>query len=401
MVGQLRDTRQRPQIPAANIWLSAFLMFVLRVRSFNSLEQELRRSKRLESFVGGHKPSADTVGRVLSGFDCAELRKLVVKTNRRAWRRKAIHQRVGESYRVVAVDAHELWSSRARCCRQCLVREKMVGKKNEKRKVKEYYHRVVVAQWVGVTPPGIVDLELIKPGEGEVVAAKRLLGRVLLNYSRLLDVITADALYLEAPFIRRVLDAGKHVVIVMKQEQRDLYRDADRLRALVKPRIIHEGTKTIRVWDIPDLRSFSTLGKAIRVVWSEEETVKCKIIGGNPTRVTEAGTWIWVTDLPSNVVPAAKIQQWGHDRWNLENRGFNELVNLWHMDHCFIHDTTAIVVLLLTLSVAFLLTYLFYERNLKPAARRFMTRLALASRLLEDFALMTGSNIWPSLQRSG
>lgn len=401
MVDQLTDARINPRIPTANIWLSAFLMFVLRIGSFNGLEQELRRAKRLESFVGRRKPSADTIGRVLSGFDRAELRKMVVKTNRGAWRRKAIHSRVGESYRIAAVDAHELWASRARCCQQCSVREVTVGKKDKKRKVKEYYHRVVVAQWVGVTPPGILDVELIKPGEGEVVAAKRLLERIFLNYSRLVDVITADALYLEAPFISTVLDAGKHVVIVMKQEQRDLYQDADRLRALFEPRIIHEGAKTIRAWDIPDLSSFRTLGRAIRVVWAEEETIKRKIIGGNPTQVPERETWIWVTDLPANVVPTAKIRQWGHDRWNLENRGFNELVNLWHMDHCFIHDSTAIEVLLLTLSLAFLLTYLFYERNLKPTARLFMTRLALTTRLLEDFALIAESNIWPSIQRSG
>ena len=245
-------------------------MFVLRLGSLNGLEQELRRAKRLESFVGGRKPSADTIARVASGFDCAGLRAMVVEIHRGAWRRKAIHQRVGESYRIVAFDGHELWASRARCCQQCSVREVTIGEKDNKRKVNEYYHRVVVAQWVGVTPPGILDVELIKPGEGEVVAAKRLLERILVNYSRLVDVITADALYLEAPFINAVLDAGKHVVIVMKQEQRDLYQDADRLRALFKPQVIEEGSKTIRVWDMPDLSSFGTLGKPVRVVLAEE-----------------------------------------------------------------------------------------------------------------------------------
>lgn len=401
LVDQLRDRRQRPQIPTSNVWLSGFLMFVLRLKSLNGLEQELRRARHLESFVGKPKPSADTIGRAYSEFDCATLRRMKVEINRRAWRRKAMHTRVGESYRVVATDGHELWTSRSRCCQDCLVREVTVGKKNKKRKVKEYYHRVVVAQWVGVTPPGIVDLELVRSGEGEVVAAKRLLDRVFLNYSRLIDVITADALYLEAPFISTVLDAGKHFVIVMKQEKRDLYQDADRLRAVLKPRIIKERPKTIQMWDIPELTSFGTLGKAVRVVWAEEQTTKQKIIGGNPAEVQEEETWIWVTDFPTNVVPACKIRQWGHDRWNLENRGFNELVNLWHMDHCFIHHITAIEALLLTLSLAFLLTYLFYERNLKPSARRFMTRLAMASRLFEDLALIAGSNIWPSIQRSG
>ena len=38
----------------------------------------------------------------------------------------------------------------------------------------EYYHRIVVGQWVGVTPAAILDLELIAPHEGEVAAARRI-----------------------------------------------------------------------------------------------------------------------------------------------------------------------------------------------------------------------------------
>jgi len=73
-----------------------------------------------------------------------------------------------------------------------------------------------------------------------------------------------------------------------------------------------------------------------------------------------------VTDLPAAVVPAGTIQRWGHARWDIENRGFNELATLWHMDHCFVHQVVAVEALLLTLALAFVLTHLFYTRNLKP-----------------------------------
>jgi hypothetical protein len=98
--------------------------------------------------------------------------------SRRAWRRKAMHGGRADPYRVVAVDGHELWASRARCCAHCLQREVVVGGIPRV----EYYHRVVVAQWVGVTPPGILDVERIHPREGEVVAARRLVARVLQTY---------------------------------------------------------------------------------------------------------------------------------------------------------------------------------------------------------------------------
>ena len=79
----------------------------------------------------------------------------------------------------------------------------------------------------------------------------------------------------------------------------------------------------------------------------------------------------------------------------------SELAGLWHMDHCFVHHPTAIEALLLTLAAAFLTTYLFYERNLKPAARRHLTRLALAARLREEFTGSATTTVWPSLWGSG
>lgn len=388
----MRDGRQWAQIPTATVWLCAFGLFTLRFRSFNALEQDLRRPHRWDRWVAGRKPSADTLGRVLSQVSLDPLRTLLGTVNRIAWRTKAIHSRPGEAYRVVAVDGHELSASRARCCAQCLRREVKVGGAP----VVEYYHRVVVAQWVGVTPPAILDLERVAPGEGEVVAARRLLERIVPHYGRLLDVIVADALYLEAPFIRMVLEAGKHVVVVMKQEARELYQEAAELRALVPPQVMEDGPRSTRLWDLPELTSFSTLGCPMRVVWAEEVTTKATRVGGQRQVVVEEHTWVWVTDLPAPVVRPTAIQRWGHARWDLENRGFNELATLWHMDHCFIHHPVAMDALLLTLAVAFLTTYLFFERNLKPAARRHLTRLALAARLMEELALPAEAPVWPS-----
>jgi len=375
------------------VWLCVFAMFVVRLRSFHALEQALRQRPGWRAWLGpGRRPSADTLGRVLARLDLPALRALVATVNRRAWRAKMIHGPVGESYRVVAVDGHELWASRARCCAECLTREVTVGHRGQV--VREYYHRVVVAQWVGVTPPAILDVERVRPREGEVVAARRLLARIVATYGRLIDVVTADALYLEAPFIRQVLAAGAHVVIVLKQEARALYEAADELRAVLAPGLVTEGARTTRLWDLPELDAFPTLGRPVRVVWAEEATGRRRRVGGQLQEGIEESRWIWVTDLPAAAVPAGKIQRWGHARWDLENRGFNELASLWHMDHCFVHQVVAVDALLLTLALAFVLTYLFYARNLKPTARRPLTRLALADRLREDFA-QPGGRVWP------
>lgn len=396
-VRRLRDSRRRPQISTSAVWMSTFALFVLRFRSFNAFEQELRRPRVWEAWIGPRKPSADTLGRVLAQMDLASLRGMLLDVHRRMWRAKALRTLAGERMRVVAVDGHELWSSRARCCPKCQTRRV----KTADGRVTEYYHRVVVAQWVDVSIPVILDVELVKPGEGEVVAARRLLDRLLSCYGRLIDVITGDALYLEAPFCQQMKDAGKSFIVVMKQEARDLYQDADGLRSLVAPAVLSSDATTTRLWDFEGLTSFSTFGTAVRVVWAEEEHAGNVVVAGEKELRTDEHRWAWVTNLPGTTVRATTIARWGHHRWDIENCGFNELAALWGMDHCFIHEATAIVAVLLTLAMALAVTFLFFERNLKPEARRHLTRLALAGRFREEIAAFRGISLWPAPEPDG
>jgi hypothetical protein len=380
-VATLADERIGAQIPTRGLWMSLFWMFVLRIKSFNALEQDLRVPNRWEKLAGRRRPSADTLGYALCKFCVEPVRKLLKQCNQTAWRKKAIKGEGKLLRRVIAIDGHELFWSTARCCSECSVRDVEVKGRTGRKTVRQYYHRVVVAQWIGVTPPGILDLEPIGPGEGEVVAAGRLWDRLVREYDRLMDVVSADAIYLEAPFLKKVRKAGKDFVVVMKQEARDLYQDADQLRQVQAPKVIEERRKVSRVWDLSDLKTFSTFGQPVRVVWAEERTQQPKIVGGKKQTVVEESTWVWVTSLSAAQAGAAVIQRWGHLRWDLENRGFNELVNLWAMDHCFIHDPRAIEVILLTLALAFLTTYLFYARNLKQEVRDAFTRSALADEM--------------------
>jgi len=318
LVGTLQDCRVSPSIPTSAVWLSLFGMFSLRLRSLNRLEQELRRPHRWEGWLGKRRPSADTIGYALCRFSLDALRRLLRRLNKTAWRNKAIQPRAGQRLRVVAVDGHELWCSRSRCCPHCLTRKVKV----QDVEVLEYYHRIVVAQWVGTTPPAIVDLELVLPEEGEVTAARRLMDRLLREYARLIDVVSTDALYLEAPFLKPIVEAGKYFIVVMKQERRDLYGDAQQLRALVAPQSIEnpDGALRLRLWDLPDMTTFSTLGQPVRVVWCEEHAVRNRIRGGRKVKVEESHEWIWVTNLPQLQFPASQVRTWGHDRWDVENR---------------------------------------------------------------------------------
>jgi hypothetical protein len=81
----------------------------------------------------------------------------------------------------------------------------------------------------------LVDLEPQRPGEDEVATARRLLGRVLSRYPRAFQLVLADGLYAQAPFFNLLLAHGKHALVVLKDERRDLYQDACGLFAVNPP----------------------------------------------------------------------------------------------------------------------------------------------------------------------
>ena len=65
----------------------------------------------------------------------------------------------------------------------------------------------------------------------------------------------------------------------------------------------------------------------------------------------------------------------GHERWSIENQGFNELVNRWHADPVFRHHPTAILIFVLFAMLCLNVFMAFFCRNLKPEVRRTVTML--------------------------
>ena len=93
----------------------------------------------------------------------------------------------------------------------------------------QFYHRQVTLMLVSEKFHLLVDLEPQRPGEDEVTTALRLLERVLAAYPRSFQIVLADSLYAQAAFLNFLLAHGKHAIVVLKDERRDFYRDAQSL----------------------------------------------------------------------------------------------------------------------------------------------------------------------------
>ena len=107
-IASLQDSRQKPQIPTAAIWSSAFAMDAMRLGSLHALESELRIPKRLDELVGPQKPSADTIGRVYGLIDPIQQVQMLSRINHRLGRNKVLHS--AWPLRFLAVDGHEFFS---------------------------------------------------------------------------------------------------------------------------------------------------------------------------------------------------------------------------------------------------------------------------------------------------
>src|ERR1035441_8599930 len=83
------------------------------------------------------------------------------------------------------------------------------------------------ALWAGPAWKTLLDAEPLRPGEEERAAALRLLGRLRRLYGvRFFDVVVADAWYAKGPFLKAVGALGWAVVVVLKQEDYDVYQEA-------------------------------------------------------------------------------------------------------------------------------------------------------------------------------
>ena len=369
---QFSDRREKPRISTAVVVKSSLVLFWARMGSINAWEQ-VGRARFWRHWLAEPACSADTLGRVHALLDAHSLRRGIHDVYERLKRNKALPDIYGLG--VVVLDGHESHASYLRHCCGCLQRTIHTEKGDRI----QYYHRQVTLLLLPAALPGreavrlLLDHEPQRPGEDEVEAALRLLARVIPAYPRAFDLVLADALYAQAPFFNFLLARGKHALVVLKQERRNLYQDVAGLFDHVAPQPGSYRSRQCRWWDFSDLSSWLQVQAPVRVVRSlETYKVRRQLDQQDDPQTSD---WIWVTTLPAAQVSVDRVVHLGHQRWDIENYAFNELANEWHSDHVFKHDPRAIECFLLVAFLAFNLFHVFLARNVKPCVRHGKTQI--------------------------
>jgi len=364
----VRDDRHRPQIATSVITRAVAIMFLGRLGSLNALEQT-KPSRFWLRWLGQAMPSADSIGRICSLMDVGDVRGVLHEVYARLKRMKALMP-PEHGLMLAVVDGHESTASRKRCCSGCCQRVLHTTRGD----VLEYYHRYVALRLVGQDLSLMLDAEPVQPGEDELAAARRLVQRALEMYPRAFDVVAGDALYANTAWFNFLIERGKHALAVLKDNRPNLIEDAQsRFGVLPAGVEVDCGNRRRRCWDRDTFTSWPAVSAQVRVVRSLETWTVRRQLDGQEEEL--ASDWMWVTTLSTSQASTHAVVDLGHQRWSIENQGFNELVNRWHANHVFRHHPTAILIFILFAMLCLNVFMAFYCRNLKPEARRTVTMM--------------------------
>lgn len=374
----LTDHREKSLIPHHHVVMAVLVFLMLQYESFHTVfSAPESMEKRLKHVIKGRIPKVDAVRDVLTRTEAGEVEGILTGVVRRVRRNRVLQQpgTIGR-YVVAAIDGVELFSSTKKSCPGCLTRKKDGGKRTE------YFHRSVVCASIGTSPHIILGQEMLRPrdgsekDEGELTGGKRLIKRLYQEHGHFADVIVADALYLNAPFINTVLNCKMDAVIRLKDEKRRIFQDAEGLfqKDIGKKEGFQRGKTSIEVWDLSDFE-MEGCEKKLRVVKFQESDQK-------------ESHFVWlVTTLTST--PPELLWQMMHKRWDIEENAFHQLKTYYHADHCYCHG--AIEVIFLLMLIAFNMRELYLYRCLKNFKERkitlkSVTRLFCDQLLIDDFS---------------
>ena len=390
--------------------MAATVLFsgLLRIRSFNALEPKLaeRPFLRLVDAPGARAKlcSADVLGRSLRSMEPAAVRAVVTQLVAKAERNKVFREGWYGALRYGALDGWEPIQSYHRHCASCLVRRVTVKARDGSCvQVDQYYHAYVVAMLLDARFDLVLDCEPLLPSdlrerapgppaghEGELTAGKRLLRRVT-QPDGWLDVVVADALYANGPFLTLVAELRMGAVLIAKKTGDEPLREALALWGSTPPeQTVHdaEAREAIGLWDCPGLTTLDSYRGPIRVVRARVQDLTAP--------ASPPHTWCALVTGKATRLPPARVVKVARARWHLENTGFHQFTTRWRFTHVFVYDGHAIAMLFWLVFAAFNLLTLFLYRQLRSYGRdrgtdptRTISRLV--DEMLDDLARLTVS----------
>ena len=366
LVDALPEGREFPQHPWKKVFDAVFLGATMQIPSLLQIEAECRDGA-LAKRIG--PISDDTLGYALDRQSPKPVFALSCEIARRLKRNGVLRSNWSRGLLVAAVDGIEICSSFVRCCDACMEREMQHKVNGEMKTDIQYYHRIVVVVLVSTSFPIPLGVRFQKNGEGEVSCALALLQDLVGQLGRrFLDVLVGDALYLQAPFVQEVERLGLVWAFTLKENQPDLWREAERFTQESPTGVHTETGQEIRYWHLPEV-DWPVADRLVRVVKtvrvehqrrvtvSEKDGHRIK----SKTAATQESTNFYATNFEIGSVSPLFIHQFSRSRWRIDTEVFQTITTDCHLKHPAVHQTTALVVLTMIRFLAYTLSLVFYS----------------------------------------
>ncbi len=374
LVSSLPEGREFPQHSWKKVFDAVFLGAAMQIPSLLQIEAECHEGA-LAKRIG--PISDDTLGYALQRQSPEPVFALSCEIARRLKRNGVLRSDWSRGLVVGAVDGIEICSSFARCCDACMAREVQHKVNGEMRTDIQYYHRIVVVALVSTPFPIPLGVRFQKNGEGEVACALALLQDLVDQLGRrFLDVVVGDALYLQAPFVKEVERLGLVWSFTLKENQPELLRESERCTQDSATGVHTEPGREIRYWHLPEVY-WPVADRVVRVVKTirteHQRRITVSEKDGHRTKSTMAATQVstnfYATNFELGSVSPLFIHQFSRSRWRIDTEVFQTITTDCHLKHPAVHQTTALVVLTMIRFLAYTLSLVYYQRQVRSHAR--------------------------------
>lgn len=395
LVAAMPEGRTNPLHPWKKVFDAVFLGSACQFASTHRIEFESGAgvlSKRIGPL------SEDTLGYAMQRQDIQSLFELGCTIAKRLKRNGVLGSEWARGRVVAAIDGIEICSSYARCCDACLERKVERKVDGEMRESLQYYHRLSAVTLVSTPFPVFLGISFQKAGETEVACSLDLLEQLVGQLGRrFLDVLVADALYLQTPFVRAIEAWGLEWVISLKDNQPLLLAEAECLTTGPAPVQWSTGKDDFSLWHLPEV-DWPVAERTVRVVKTVRvqkiKRVKIASVGAHRNKkkeeVSVQSTNIYATNVNLGSIPAEFIQQLGRSRWTIDAAAFQTLTTDCHLKQPSVHQEVALVVLTMIRVLAYTLMMVFYHRQVRSHCRKAPPSFCEAARSLALALFMAG-----------
>ena len=373
-VASLPEGRHSPTHPWHRVFDAVFLAAAMQIPSLLQIEAECRNgvlAKRIGPI------SDDTIGYALQRQSPEPVFALGCEIARRLKRNGVLRSDWSRGLVVAAVDGIEICNSFVRCCDACMQREVQHKVRGEMRTDIQYYHRIVAVVIVSTPTPIPLGIRFQKDGQGEVSCALALLRELVDRLGRrFIDLLVGDTLYLQSPFVKEVERLGLDWAFTLKENQPELLREAERFTIGPPAGVQSEPDRQLHWWHLPQV-DWPVADRLVRVIKTVRTDLQRQVtvsqdgehLKKRKSEVTLESTNFYATNFELGAIPPLFIYQLSRSRWRIDAEVFQTITTDCHLKHPAVHQSTALVVLTMIRVLSYVLSLVFYQRQICSHAR--------------------------------